>query len=160
LGGSGRWILLEPAAGPLDERFDAAVDALRARGFRALLAHPERSSTPDLVDLLRRLIARGVLVQATAGYFTDPATRPGLMMLARGCGPRTRKRRPLFAGGPPVELAPAFEILAATESVAAHLEWMALAAPRRIVCGQNVVSPFDARAVTSGEHRSPAARFP
>ena len=42
LGGSGKWILLEPAAGPLDERVEAAVDALNDRGFRALLAHPER----------------------------------------------------------------------------------------------------------------------
>ena len=42
LGGSGRWILLEPAPGPLDSRFQDVVESLHARGFRALIAHPER----------------------------------------------------------------------------------------------------------------------
>ncbi len=79
LGGAGRWILLEPSPGPLDARLEAAVDALRARGFRALIAHPERHFGPDLVEQLRRVIAKGALVQATAAYFTDEGSRPTML---------------------------------------------------------------------------------
>ena len=59
LGGSGRWILLEPAPGSLDDAFDQAVGRLQARGFRAVIAHPERHAAPDLVERLRRLTQRG-----------------------------------------------------------------------------------------------------
>lgn len=143
LGGSGTWTLLEPGPGPLDDRLDAAVDALRARGFRALLAHPERHPAADLVDRLRRLIARGVLVQVTAEHLTDAATRPGMLMLARAgvvhvLGSDSHSSR----AGRRVELAPALDVLAATDAVAAHVEWMALSAPRRIVRGQDAISPF------------------
>jgi tyrosine-protein phosphatase YwqE len=54
LGGAGRWILLEPLAGPLDDRLDDAVDKLHARGFRALIAHPERHPGPDLIGRVAR----------------------------------------------------------------------------------------------------------
>ncbi len=143
LGGSGTWILLEPAPGPLDERLDAAVDALRVRGFRALLAHPERHPAPDFVDRLRRLIAYGALVQVTAGYFTDESTRPAMLTLARAgvmhvLGSDAHSSR----AGRRVELAPALQVLATTEPVAGHLEWVAHTAPRSIVCGRDVVSPF------------------
>src|SRR5690348_14131029 len=46
LGGSARWVLLEPPPGPLDHRLQAAAHALRTRGFRALIAHPERHLSP------------------------------------------------------------------------------------------------------------------
>src|SRR5688500_8327600 len=39
LGGGGRWILLEPAAGPLTEQTVATVERLSERGFLTLLAH-------------------------------------------------------------------------------------------------------------------------
>ena len=42
LGGGGRWILLEPAPGPLSESLGAAVEHLAARGHYAIVAHPER----------------------------------------------------------------------------------------------------------------------
>ena len=83
LGDTGRWILLEPAPGPLDGRFEDAVRTLQTRGFRALIAHPERHPAPDLVARLARLVRRGALVQATAAYLTDEATRAGMLALAR-----------------------------------------------------------------------------
>jgi protein-tyrosine phosphatase len=143
LGGSGRWILLEPAPGPLDERASAAVDGLRARGFRALLAHPERHPAPDLVDRLRRLIARGALVQATAACFTEGSTRAAMLTLVRAgvlhvLGSDAHSAR----AGRRVELAAALGILAAAEPDAGHLEWVAYTAPWGIVRGQDVVSPF------------------
>jgi len=143
LGGSGVWILLEPAPGPLDERLDAAVDALRARGFRVLLAHPERHPGPHFVDRLGRLIAKGALIQVTAAYLRDAPTRRAILTLARAglihvLGSDAHSSR----AGRRVELAAALEILATTEPVASHLEWVAHAAPWGIVRGQDVVSPF------------------
>jgi protein-tyrosine phosphatase len=143
LGGSGKWILLEPAPGSLDDRADAAVDALRVRGFHSLLAHPERHAGPDFVERLRRLIANGALVQATAASFTDESTRPAMLSLARGglihvLGSDAHSSR----AGRPVKLASALETLAATEPMAAHLRWVAHDAPRAIVSGRDIVAPF------------------
>jgi protein-tyrosine phosphatase len=83
LGGGGRWILLEPPPGPLDERLQDAARGLRVRGFRALIAHPERHVADDLPEQLGRLIDGGALVQATAAYLVDARTRPSMLELAR-----------------------------------------------------------------------------
>lgn len=40
-----RWLLLEAPLSGLDERFTAAADELRGRGFGVVVAHPERSLT-------------------------------------------------------------------------------------------------------------------
>jgi protein-tyrosine phosphatase len=61
LGGGGRWILLEPAPGPLTDSLDAAVGALERRGFRSVIAHPERHAHRDLGDHLARLVDQGAL---------------------------------------------------------------------------------------------------
>ncbi len=42
LGGGGRWILLEPALGPLGDGLAHAVESLARRGCRGVIAHPER----------------------------------------------------------------------------------------------------------------------
>lgn len=143
LGGSGRWILLEPAPGPLDERIDVAVESLLPRGFRALIAHPERHLSADLVERLRRLVARGGLVQATAAFLTDEAAAPGMLALARAgvthvLGSDAHSSR----AGRPVALAEAVRALGAVEPVARNLEWVAHTAPEAIVRGEEVAAPF------------------
>ena len=143
LGGSRRWVLLEPAPGPLDDRFDAAVAALAARGRRALIAHPERHLTADLVERLRGLVARGALVQATGAYLTDAAAGAGLLTLARAgvlhvLGSDAHSSR----AGRPVALAAAAQALASTEPTRTHLDWVARTAPRAIVAGQDLAPPF------------------
>jgi len=150
LGGSGRWILLEPAPGPLDSRLDDAIEALHARGFRALIAHPERHAGPDLIERLARLAARGTLVQATAAYFNDPGTSPTMLELAHAgvvhvLGSDSHSSR----AGRPVELSPALAALHAVQLLAAHVEWISQIAPRAIVGGQDPVPPF-AACPTSG----------
>lgn len=60
-------LLVETPYGPLDRAFERDLDALRCRGYRLLLAHPERSA--DLradPKRLQRLVDDGVLVQLTA----------------------------------------------------------------------------------------------
>jgi protein-tyrosine phosphatase len=143
LGGSGRWVLLEPEPGPLDARLQAAVDALAKRGFRALIAHPERHAGPDLVEQLHRAISGGALVQATAAYFTDEATRPAMLDLARAgvihvLGSDAHSSR----AGRPVALAAGLEALATVPPVAGWLDWVAERAPEAIVRGEDVVPPY------------------
>ena len=69
--GGGDWILLECPLSPLAVGLDRIVPHLQERGYRILLAHPERSpvihKTPDL---LVQLVADGALTQLTAGSFT------------------------------------------------------------------------------------------
>jgi protein-tyrosine phosphatase len=143
LGGSRRWVLLEPAPGPLDDRFETAVDRLGGRGFRALVAHPERHLAPDLTGRLRRLVTKGALVQATAAFLSDETVRPGMLVLARAgvvhvLGSDAHSSR----GGRPVALAAALEVLGTVEPTASHLDWVARAAPRAIVRGEELTPPF------------------
>jgi len=145
LGGSRRWILLEPPPGPLDSRLDDAVEALHGRGFRALIAHPERHAGPDLIERLRRLVLRGALVQATAAYFTDPEASPAMLELARAgvihvLGSDSHSSR----AGRPTRLASAFAVLDAVQPLAAHLVWVSRIAPHAIVRGDEPVPPFTA----------------
>jgi protein-tyrosine phosphatase len=143
LGGSARWILLEPAPGPLDDQLDDAVESLRSHGFRALIAHPERHLVGDLVQRLRRLIARDALVQATAATLTDDATRQGMLQLARAgvihvLGSDAHSSRE----GRPVALSASLEVLGAIEPIGEHLEWIARTAPEAIIEGRELSAPF------------------
>ncbi|MEI7559845.1 MAG: CpsB/CapC family capsule biosynthesis tyrosine phosphatase [Actinomycetes bacterium] len=67
LGGT-QWLLLEAPLSPGGVGFSEAVQAVQARGFRILLAHPERSPAvqrrPEVID---DLVAVGVRCQITAG---------------------------------------------------------------------------------------------
>lgn len=143
LGGSGRWILLEPAPGPLDETLQDAVEHLRARGLRALIAHPERHPSSDLVAQLRGLIERGALVQATAAFLTDERIAPGMLALARAgvihvLGSDAHSSR----AGRPVALAAALEVLGIVPEISSQLRWIARDAPAAIVAGEDLRPPF------------------
>jgi tyrosine-protein phosphatase YwqE len=143
LGGSGRWILLEPAAGPLDDGLDVAVRDLHARGFRSLIAHPERHLAPDLVERLGRLVGEGALVQATAAFLVNTTSRSGMLTLAHAglihvLGSDSHSSR----AGRPVALSGALEVLRTVERLAPHLEWIAHTAPQAIVRGEGLTPPF------------------
>ncbi|MDQ4049092.1 MAG: protein-tyrosine-phosphatase, partial [Actinomycetota bacterium] len=65
--GHGTDLLVETPYGSLPPDFEERVLALTARGFRVLLAHPERSPTLQREPApIARLVAEGVLVQLTA----------------------------------------------------------------------------------------------
>lgn len=80
-GQRGRWLLVETPYGTVSDLFEELLFRLTARGFRTLLAHPERSpSFQRRPERLRALVERGVLVQVTAhaltrSYRRDPARR-------------------------------------------------------------------------------------
>jgi protein-tyrosine phosphatase len=147
LGGSGGWVLLEPAPGPLSGSLADAVDRLAARGCRSVIAHPERHLSPDMVERLLDLIGRGALVQATAALFEgdDDAARYMLGLADRGVvhvlGSDSHSPRI----GRPVRISPALERLRGVSYVAPHLEWIAERAPRAIVRGEQLEPPFRPR---------------
>ncbi|HSO97916.1 MAG TPA: CpsB/CapC family capsule biosynthesis tyrosine phosphatase [Solirubrobacteraceae bacterium] len=143
LGGGGCWVLLEPDPGPLAAALDRAVDRLHRRGFRALIAHPERHLAPDLLQRLTRLAGRGALVQATAAFLLHDATSDGMLALARSglihvLGSDSHSAR----AGRPVAIAAALEVLGTVEPTASNLDWIARAGPEGIARGDDLTPPF------------------
>jgi protein-tyrosine phosphatase len=143
LGGGGRWILLEPAPGPLSDSLAAAVEHLRERGFRSLIAHPERHLTVDVDRRLGALIERGALVQATAAYLTAADTAATMLGLAgRGLIHVLSSDSHSARRGRPLRISDGIDALRSVESLAPHLEWIAETAPAAIARGLDVDAPF------------------
>lgn len=136
--GGGRWILLEPAPGPLTNVLLARVARLAERGYRALIAHPERHLSADMYERIAGLIAAGALVQATADFFLRERFAAGMRALAEaGLVHVLSSDAHSSHGGRPLHLREAFETLAGFDSVAPHLEWMRDVAPQAIVEGDD-----------------------
>ena len=143
LGSGGRWILLEPAPGPADASLEAAVEALSARGFRSVIAHPERHAGADLADQLARLVERGALVQVTAAFLEDPGASPVILELAdRGLVHLLGSDAHSSRAGRPVTLSRGVAALSGSSCVAPHLDWVIEEAPRAILAGLDVEAPF------------------
>jgi protein-tyrosine phosphatase len=142
--GDGRWVLLEPAPGPLDERLAHCVGHLAERGHRSLIAHPERHLSADMFDRIAGLIGEGALIQATADFFLRERTAAGMRSLAEaGLIHLLSSDAHSSHGGRPIHLSAAFEVLSGIEFLRPHLEWMAETAPRAIVSGDELDVPFD-----------------
>jgi protein-tyrosine phosphatase len=78
LGGNGRDLLVETPYGPVSGLFEEQVFSLSLRGFRILLAHPERNRAfHENPERLANLVARGVLLQVTAEALLRPPRRSG-----------------------------------------------------------------------------------
>jgi protein-tyrosine phosphatase len=145
LGGGGRWILLEPAPGPMGPSLTAAVGDLGDQGYRALIAHPERHLGEGSQALLAGLVARGALIQMTAALMEDEHAGPTLLGLARRgllhvLGSDAHSSR----GGRPVRLSGAIALLRADEQLAEWVNWMVEAAPRAILEGRDIEPPYPA----------------
>jgi protein-tyrosine phosphatase len=143
--GAGRWILLEPAPGPLSDTLQARVAHLAERGHRALIAHPERHLSADMYERIAALVVAGALVQATADFFLREHTAAGMKALAEaGLVHVLSSDAHSSHGGRPLHMAAAFRVLGEIEAVAPHLAWMRDTAPRAIVTGEELVLPFGA----------------
>jgi protein-tyrosine phosphatase len=141
--GSGRWVLLEPAPGPLGDSLLRRVEHLAERGRRALIAHPERHLSADMYERIAGLVAAGALVQATADFFLREETRDGMLALAEaGLVHVLSSDAHSSHGGRPAKMAAAFERLAEVEALRPHLDWMRDTAPRAIVEGADLERPF------------------
>lgn len=143
LGPGGRWILLEPAPGPLSDRLELTVDHLAARGYRSLIAHPERHAGEDLAERLAELIGRGALVQLTAALVEEHG---GLVELAeRGLVHVLASDAHSSRFGRPLRLSGGFDRLAASDVVRPWIDWMREVAPRAILAGEPLEVPFAPR---------------
>jgi len=143
LGGGGRWILLEPAPGPLRPSLRRVVDALRQRGFRTVIAHPERHFHPDMDERLADLVRRGALVQITAAYLEDEQTAPLLVTLAeRGLVHLLGSDAHSSLAGRAVRLSGGFGALRTIPAMEPYVDWLAVDAPRAVVAGSDIEPPF------------------
>ena len=143
LGGGGRWILLEPAPGPIGDSLLEAVERLTMRGFGTVIAHPERHATGDLADRLHDLAGAGALIQLTAALLEDARSTDWARSLARrGVVHLLASDAHSAAAGRPLELSRGFDGLRAVETLRPHLGWMASAGPAAILRGEPVRPPF------------------
>jgi protein-tyrosine phosphatase len=66
--GGGRWLLVEPPFAPVAAGLDALVAELQQRGYRVVLAHPERCVALHRDRaMLERIVESGALTSITAG---------------------------------------------------------------------------------------------
>jgi protein-tyrosine phosphatase len=143
LGGGGRWVLLEPDAGPLSDSLEAAVDDLGRDGLRAVIAHPERHAGSDLAERLARLMSAGALVQVTAAFLEHEQTAPVIVGLAeRGLVHLLGTDAHSSRAGRPVALSGGVAALRASSRVGAHTEWITCDGPAAILAGRDVTPPF------------------
>jgi protein-tyrosine phosphatase len=141
----GRWILLEPAPGPLGDSLAVAAEHLRGRGFRSLIAHPERHPGSDLAERLVDLVRAGSLVQATAALVAEgPASEPLLDLARRGLVHVLGSDSHSARIGRPVRLSAGLRRLREAAPLRPHLEWIARQAPAAIISGEDLEPPFPA----------------
>jgi protein-tyrosine phosphatase len=145
LGGGGRWVLLEPRAGPLGDGLDAVVAALATRGLRCVVAHPERHAAPDLGDRLAALVRAGALVQLTADLLAHPGAGPPMLALAgRGLVHVLGSDAHHPSSGRRVELSSGLARLREVPRVRGDLPFIAQAAPAALLRGEDPVVPYAA----------------
>jgi protein-tyrosine phosphatase len=141
--GGGKWILLEPAPGPLDDSLLRRVGHLAERGHRTIVAHPERHLSADMFERMAALVAEGALIQATADFFLREQMAKGMLAMAeRGLVHVLSSDAHTVRGGRPVRISPALEKLRDVEVLAPHVDWIAETAPRAIVQGDPLEVPF------------------
>jgi protein-tyrosine phosphatase len=144
--GSGKWILLEPAPGPLDDSLLRRVGHLVDRGHRTIVAHPERHLSADMFERMAALVAEGALIQATADFFLREQMAEGMLAMAeRGLVHVLSSDAHTVLGGRPVRISPALAKLREVAALAPHIEWIAETAPRAIVNGDPLNVPFEPR---------------
>jgi tyrosine-protein phosphatase YwqE len=145
LGGGGRWILVEPAPGPISESLIRTTDRLGALGFRSVIAHPERHLDAKTPALLARLVEAGALVQMTAEYLACGHPGEVLELADRGLVHVLGSDAHSARIGRPVRLSHGYARLASRLTLAPHVEWISQVAPRALVSGEDVDPPFDCR---------------
>lgn len=141
--GDGGWILLEPRPGPLGDSLLAAVSGLRERGFGALIAHPERHVSADMLERIRALIAAGALIQCTAAYLVSGPPRKGMLALAAaGLIHILASDSHSSHGGRPLRISDGLAVLGQVELLSPHIDWIARDAPAEILRGKRPEPPY------------------
>jgi protein-tyrosine phosphatase len=135
----GKDLLVETPYAPLTSNFEALIFRLGIKGYRILLAHPERNPTFQHVpDRLAALARRGVLIQVTStslcrrrssrsGRLARWLLREGLVhvLASDAHGPDLPGPMPLAAG-----------LRMARELVGPAADWLVTDAPAAVLAGQ------------------------
>jgi len=83
-GQRGVWLLVETPYGPLTSLFERQLFELTIRGYKVLLAHPERNpSFHERPERLEAIVGRGVATQVTSSALLRPPRRSRTGALAR-----------------------------------------------------------------------------
>ena len=140
---NGLWVLLEPRPGPLGDATVAVVEELATRGFRAIIAHPERHAGERFREQLEALVARGALIQVTAALVADGPAAPTMLALAEEglvhlLGSDAHSSR----GGRPVQLSKGLARLGEVRRLKPHVDWIRSEGPVAVLQGEPVVPPF------------------
>jgi protein-tyrosine phosphatase len=143
LGGGGRWLLLEPAPGPLRESLVGEVERLAGRGFRCVVAHPERHPGELFIQRLIALCERDALIQVTADALLAGEAADGLLDLARrGLVHILGSDAHSSHFGRPLRLSAGLARLETVERLRGHLDWIAREAPAAILRGADLHAPY------------------
>jgi protein-tyrosine phosphatase len=132
-------LLVETPYGPLPTTFEDLLFSLQARGYRILLAHPERNPTLKAEpERLEALVARGVLVQVTAKAFAATGSRTESQRLAVDIVERGLAH--VIASdshGRAIQRTPLSEAVAIAEKrIGERARWMVTEAPAAIIAGE------------------------
>jgi protein-tyrosine phosphatase len=141
--GGGPYLLVECPFSPVSAELEPLVYELQHRGWRVLLAHPERSAAFQRApDRLARLVSDGALAQVTASSlagqfggaarrFSVNALREGLVHVLASDAHDAIDRPPGMAAG----------LAAARDDVLgidAHAEWLTEEVPAAILAGDEI----------------------
>jgi protein-tyrosine phosphatase len=141
--GGGGWVLVEPRPGPLSDHLELAVDALTRRGFRSLVAHPERHAGGDFRQRLEALVAAGALIQVTAALIAEGPAAPVMLELAAvGLVHVVASDAHSSRAGRPVKLSHGVARLREFPPIAPYAEWTVREGPAAILAGRDVMPPF------------------
>lgn len=144
--GAGTWLLVEMPFQGWPIELPGVMTDLEIRGFRVLLAHPERcSSVQANPDRMRDLVGRGALTQITAQSITGELgvgphraavalLRAGLVHVIASDAHSSRGRPPGLTDG----LAEAARVVGAPPD---EVAWMVQDVPRAIIEGGDVRPP-------------------
>jgi len=141
--GGGGWVLVEPRPGPLSDHLELAVDALTRRGFRSLVAHPERHAGADFRERLEALVAAGALIQVTAALIAEGPAAPVMLELAAlGLVHVLASDAHSSRAGRPVKLSHGLERLQEVPPLAPFARWAVREGPAGILAGEDLVPPL------------------
>lgn len=143
--GNGHWLLVEPRPGPLSQHLEDAVLRLEERGFRSVIAHPERHPGVDFHDRLAALVEMGALVQATAALVAEgPASAYLLELAGEGLVHLLASDAHSSHAGRALRLSDGLSRLAEVDLVRPHLGWVTSDGPAAILAGEDVRPPWAA----------------
>ena len=139
--GSGDCVLVESPYGQVGELLEGMLADLRRRGFRPVLAHPERCPAfQEDPARLARLVEKGVLTSITAtsmaGHFGKPARRLCVQMLKDGLVHDVASDAHSARGRPPGMLGGFEALRGELRGLEDHAAWYVRDAPAAMVTGK------------------------